>query len=108
MLNRIRNHHKIRKTVIGTTIRPRLAVFRSLNNLTAQLIDDSAGRTLASANSLKEKGNLTDKAKFVGEKIAEEAKVAKIKTVVFDRGGYTYQGVVKILAETARKGGLEF
>lgn len=108
MLNRIRTHRKIRQTVIGSANRPRLAVFRSLNNLTAQLIDDSSGKTLASANSIKATGNRSDKAKYVGGQIAKEAASAKIKSVVFDRGGFVYQGVVKVLADEARKGGLEF
>ncbi|MDP3993289.1 MAG: 50S ribosomal protein L18 [bacterium] len=108
MSNRIRTHKKIRQTVIGSAVRPRLAVFRSLNNLTAQLIDDSTGKTLASANSIKHKGTRTIKAKFVGEQIAVAAAGAKIKKVVFDRGGYTYQGVIQILADEARSKGLEF
>ncbi|MEK7202389.1 MAG: 50S ribosomal protein L18 [Patescibacteria group bacterium] len=108
MNNRLRTHKKIRQTVIGSAVRPRLAVFRSLNNLTAQLIDDSTGQTLASANSIKQKGTRTDKAKYVGEQIAIAAVGAKIKTVVFDRGGFVYQGVVQILADEARKGGLDF
>ena len=94
--------------VVGSTARPRLAVFRSLTNLTAQVIDDSTGKTLVSASSIKEKGSRADKAKFVGSAIAKAAKEAKIKTVVFDRGGFVYQGVVQILADEARKGGLEF
>ena len=108
MLNRERNHRKIRQTIIGSATRPRLAVFRSLNNLSAQLIDDSKGVTLVSADSTKEKGSRTDKAKLVGRQIAEKAKVAKISNIVFDRGGFTYRGVIKILAEEARTGGLEF
>lgn len=108
MDNRLRTHKKIRQTVIGSAVRPRLAVFRSLNNLTAQLIDDSTGKTLAWANSIKQKGTRTDKAKYVGEQIAIAAVGAKIKTVVFDRGGFVYQGVVQILADEARKGGLDF
>ena len=108
MSNRVRTHKKIRQTVIGTAARPRLAVFRSLNNLTAQLIDDSTGKTLASANSIKQKGTRADKAKFVGEQIAIAASGVKIKKVVFDRGGYTYEGVIQILADEARSKGLDF
>lgn len=107
-MSRVRTHLKIRKIIQGTSERPRLAVFRSLNNLTAQLIDDSTGKTLASANSIKQKGTRTDKAKYVGQQIAVVAADAKIKTVVFDRGGFVYQGVVQILADEARKGGLDF
>lgn len=99
---------KTRMIVIGTASRPRLAVFRSLTNLSAQIIDDSTGKTLASASSIKEKGNRTEKAKFVGAQIAKNATEAKIKSVVFDRGGFVYQGVVQILADEARKGGIEF
>jgi large subunit ribosomal protein L18 len=105
---RAKIHHKIRRKVIGTAERPRLSVYRSLNNLFAQIIDDSKGVTLVSASSLKEKGNLSDKAKTVGEKVAKAAVAKKVKTVVFDRGGFPYQGVIKLLAEEARKGGLEF
>lgn len=108
MSNRLRTHKKIRQTIIGTADRPRLAVFRSLNNLTAQLIDDSTGQTLAWASSIKESGNRTAKAKFVGAQIAALASKLKIKRVVFDRGGFVYQGVVQILADEVRRGGLEF
>ncbi|MCR4277484.1 MAG: 50S ribosomal protein L18 [Candidatus Berkelbacteria bacterium] len=103
-----RSKKKSRMIVVGTSARPRLAVFRSLTNLSAQIIDDSTGKTLASASSNKEKGNRTEKAKFVGSQIAKNAAQAKIKSVVFDRGGFVYQGVVQILADEARKGGLEF
>jgi len=99
---------KARMRVFGTSERPRLSVFRSLNNLTAQLIDDTTGRTLSSSSSLKEKGSRTSRAKFVGEQIAAMASKAKIKTVVFDRNGFKYQGVVSILATEARNNGLEF
>jgi len=106
-MSRQRIHRKLRKTVIGTTTRPRLAVYRSLNNLFAQLVDDSVGKTLAAASSLKQSGSLTNKAEFVGKEIASLAKNAKIKAVVFDRGGFSYKGAVKTLAESARKNGLE-
>jgi len=108
MNQRQSTHSKIRKTVIGTEARPRLAVYRSLNNMFAQLIDDANKTTLVSASSLKIKGSLTEKAKSVAEEIAKKAKEKKIAKVVFDRGGFPYQGVVKILAETAREKGLEF
>lgn len=108
MQNRLKNHKKIRQTVLGTTTRPRLAVYRSLDNLFAQVIDDTTGRTLAAASSLKEKGNLTKKAQFVGAEIAKKAAALKIKSVVYDRGGFTYQGTIKILATAAREAGMEF
>ncbi len=107
-MSRVRTHQKIRHTIVGTAERPRLAVYRSLNNLTVQLIDDRAGKTLGSANSIKDTGSRAKKAKLVGGRIAKVAQEAKIKRVVFDRGGLVYQGVVRILAEEARKGGLEF
>lgn len=100
-------HRKLRKTVSGTASRPRLAVYRSLNNLSAQLIDDTAGRTIASANSLKIDGSLSVKAKTVAKVIAKKAKDLKIKRVVYDRGGFAYLGAVKLLCETARKEGLK-
>ena len=103
-----RTKKKQRMKVVGTADRPRLTVFRSLDNLFAQLINDGTGQTLGSANSLKETGSQTGKAQFVGRQIAKTAASAKIKRVVFDRNGFTYRGVVKILADTARKNGLEF
>ncbi len=108
MLNRLKNHKKIRHSLAGTAIRPRLAVYRSLVNISAQLIDDSTGKTLAVASSLKEKGSLSKKAEIVGAEIATKAAALKIKTVTFDRGGFTYQGTIKILAEASRKAGLDF
>jgi len=107
MLNRIKNHRKIRKTVIGTATRPRLAIYRSLNNIFVQLIDDSTQKTLASSSSLGKKGSLTKKAQIVGEEIASKAKELKIKTATFDRAGFRYAGAVKLTAEAAREGGLE-
>lgn len=107
-MERIKNHLKIRIIVKGTADRPRIAVYRSLNNLFAQAIDDTTGKTLFAASSLKEKGSLTKKAEKVGKEIATKAASAKIKTIVFDRGGFKYSGTVKILAEAARKEGLEF
>lgn len=108
MLNRLKNHKKLRHSLTGTAVRPRLAVYRSLINMSAQLIDDTTGKTLAVASSLKEKGSLTKKAEIVGADIATKAMALKIKAVIFDRGGFTYQGTIKILAEAARKAGLEF
>lgn len=100
-------HRKLRKTVIGSTKRPRLAVYRSLNNISAQLIDDSAGKTIAASTSLKLKGSLSAKAEKVAKEIAKLAKEKKIVTVVYDRGGFAYLGVVKLLCETVRKEGIK-
>ena len=94
-------HERIRKQIIGTKDIPRLNVYRSNNNIYAQIIDDEKGVTLASASSMKMKGNNTEIA-------AKEAKKAKITKVVFDRGGYLYHGRVKALADAARENGLEF
>lgn len=110
---RLRIRRRIRKVVTGTAERPRLAVFRSNTNIYVQLVDDLAGRTLASASSkVKEiadqKVNKTEQAALVGAAIAEKAKAAGIENVVFDRGGYLYHGRVKSLAEAARNGGLKF
>ena len=105
---------RIRKKVIGTSARPRLRVFKSSKHIYAQLIDDSAGTTLASTSTLEkgfesgdEKGK-TAAAKKVGMLIAEKAKAAGISSVVFDRGGCLYHGRVKALSEGAREGGLDF
>jgi large subunit ribosomal protein L18 len=108
-------HLRVRRAVKGTAERPRLAVFRSLNHVYAQLIDDSAGRTLAAVDSRgsefrqrqKSGGNVAA-AKIVGELIAQKAKGQGISRAVFDRGGYQYHGRVKALAEAARAGGLQF
>ena len=110
---RIRRHLRVRKKVNGAAGRPRLAVFRSLNHIYAQVIDDQAGRALVSASSLEkglreEKGAKTEKARKVGALLAQRAIVAGIKQVVFDRGGFIYHGRVKALAEAAREGGLQF
>jgi large subunit ribosomal protein L18 len=106
---------RVRKKISGTAERPRLNVFRSLNNIYAQLIDDDKGATLVSASTLAPelKGKLpsssnTAAATAVGELIAKKALEAGIKTVVFDRAGYIYHGRIKALAEAARAGGLEF
>ncbi len=108
MQNRDKIHNRIRKTVAGSAERPRLAVYRSLNNLFAQAIDDVSGKTLFASSSLKMTGSLTKKAEQVGTEIAKIAKEKKIKTIVFDRGGFPYAGAIKALAEAARKEGLEF
>ena len=108
-------HRRVRQKVTGTISRPRLCVFRSLNHIHAQLIDDSRGQTLVSMSTLdsqmrgKTNGMVkTKKAVEVGTSLAERALNKGIKQVVFDRGGYKYHGRVKALAEAARKGGLEF
>ena len=110
---RLERHKRIRKTLSGTAERPRLNVFRSNANITAQIIDDEKGVTLVSASSLdkdlniKNGGNI-EASKLVGALVAKKAKKAKIEKVVFDRGGYLYHGRVQALAEAARENGLEF
>ena len=106
----IKRHRQIRITLSGTDVTPRLCVFRSNQAIYAQLIDDVKGVTIASSSSLelKLKNNNLEAAAAVGKDIAEKAKKAKIKTVVFDRGGYLYHGRVKALADAARENGLEF
>ena len=109
-MRRVR-HARIRKRVTGTGERPRLSVFRSLKHVSAQIIDDTTGRTLAAASSLEKDlnaGGNKDGAKAVGVKLAERAKEQGIKKVVFDRGGFRYMGTVASLADGAREGGLEF
>jgi large subunit ribosomal protein L18 len=107
---RVQRHIRVRKNLSGTTEIPRLCVFRSNNAIYAQIIDDTKGVTLVSSSSLilKEKVNNIETAKKVGKDIAQKAKTAKIKTVVFDRGGYQYHGRVEALADAARENGLEF
>jgi len=106
---RAKRHKRVRGKVSGTAQCPRLCVFRSTNNIYAQIIDDVAGVTLAQANSLKmENGGNKEAAKAVGKLIAERAKEKNIVDVVFDRGGNIYHGRVKELAEGAREGGLNF
>ena len=112
---RIRRHRRVRGKVEGTTSRPRLCVFRSLNHIYAQVIDDSRGHTLTSASTLDPeiKSETVDKVKtgeaeLVGSLIAKRALSKGINQVVFDRGGYKYHGRVKALAETARQAGLKF
>lgn len=99
---------RIRKKLTGTAERPRLCIFRSNNEIYAQIIDDVSRKTLASVSSLKSTGNKTDRAKLVGAAIAEKAKSANIKNVVFDRNGFLYHGRVKALADAARENGLQF
>ncbi|MDA8596819.1 50S ribosomal protein L18 [Candidatus Pacebacteria bacterium] len=101
-------HKRIRSRVAGTATRPRLAVYRSNKALYAQLIDDEAQKTLAAADSRKESGSPSEAATAVGKAIAEKAKAAKIETVVFDRGGFKYQGGIAALADAAREAGLKF
>jgi large subunit ribosomal protein L18 len=113
---RLRRHVRVRRTIKGTAERPRLDVFRSLNHIYAQIIDDTAGHTLASASDVDKDvraaaGNgkkKTEVATAVGEALAKRAKEAGVSTVIFDRGGFRYHGRVKALAEAARKGGLAF
>ena len=109
---RLRRHKRVRNKVLGTAERPRLVVFRSNRGIEAQLVDDEAGRTLASASHLalakSFKGDKTAQAEAVGKALAAAAKQAGIGTCVFDRGGYLYHGRVKALADGAREGGLEF
>ena len=111
-LERTRRHARVRTKVSGTAERPRLCVYRSNTNIYAQIIDDVAGNTLVSASTLdkevKTKNSNVEAAKEVGEKKEKRASAKKIKTVVYDRSGYIYHGVVKALAEAAREGGLEF
>jgi large subunit ribosomal protein L18 len=114
-LARQRRHERVRKYVRGTAVRPRLCVFRSLQHIHAQVIDDTQGHTLVAASTLdaQVRGQLQDKDKtaqaaVVGEEVARRALDAGITQVVFDRGGYKYHGRVKSLADAARKAGLEF
>ena len=109
---RRRRHVRVRKAVIGNSSRPRLAVFRSNRYLYAQVIDDQTGRTLAAASSqeasLRSKTLTVATASEIGKLLAERAKEAGVSSVVFDRGGYTYHGRIKALADAARASGLEF
>ncbi len=106
---RLKRHRRVRKTISGTALKPRLNVFRSNANIYAQIIDDVTGVTLASASSLDlDSGNNKEAAKAVGIAVAKNAIEKGITTVVFDRGGYLYHGRVKELAEGAREGGLQF
>lgn len=109
---RLRRHTRIRQKVFGTPERPRLCVYKSVKHLYAQVIDDAAGRTLAAASTteeaLKLKGGTVKSAQVLGKVIAERAQQKGISSVVFDRGGYPYHGVVKAFAEASRKAGLRF
>lgn len=109
---RQRIRYGIRKTIKGTAHRPRLSVYRSNKQIYAQLVDDIAGHTIASASSNEEKSTKTatktDQAKLAGQAIARKAKKAGVESVVFDRSGYLYHGRVKSLAEAAREEGLKF
>ena len=112
---RVKKHMKIRNRFSGTAERPRLAVFRSNNHMYAQIIDDTVGNTLVSASTLEkeikaelEKTNNVDAAAYLGTVIAKRAIEKGIKEVVFDRGGFIYQGKVAALADAAREAGLEF
>ena len=109
----IRRHERVRKTVTGTPARPRLAVYRSLTHIYAQVIDDEQGRTLAASSSIEKtqregSGNKTERAKNVGAAVAKKALDAGVTKVVFDRGGNRYHGRVKALADAAREAGLQF
>lgn len=112
---RVKKHMKIRNRFSGTAERPRLAVFRSNNHMYAQIIDDTVGNTLVAASTLEkdvkaelEKTNNVDAAAYLGTVIAKRALEKGIKAVVFDRGGFIYQGKIAALAEAAREAGLEF
>ena len=104
-----RRHAKIRTRISGTAERPRLSIFKSNRFMYAQIIDDEAGKTIASVSSMAmKKGTKSEQAKEVGTHIATKAKAAKISKVVFDRGGFAYKGRVRNVAEGAREGGLIF
>lgn len=115
-LNRARRQFRIRKYLVGTTDRPRLAVYRSSAHIYAQIIDDTVGKTLVAESDLEMKKSASaekktakvDKAMEVGKKLAEKAVKKGIKEVVFDRGGFLYHGRVKAVADGAREGGLKF
>ena len=111
--SRTKRHERIRLRLAGTASRPRLAVFRSLNHIYAQVIDDTSGQTLAAASSLESglrgaEGTKLADAKRVGQLVADRAKAAGVDKVVFDRAGFQYHGRVRSLAEAAREAGLDF
>ena len=112
--SRQKRHRRVRKRVMGTSERPRLNIYRSLNHIYAQVIDDTKGSTIAAASSLdsslkeSKSGGNVEGAKAVGRLVAERAKEAGISRVVFDRGGYLYHGRIQALADAGREGGLEF
>lgn len=110
-----RRHARIRRKVAGTAVKPRLSVYRSLNNISAQIIDDSTGKTLVAASSMEQEirsglkhGGNREAAKRVGASIAQKALGQNIKLIVFDRSGYQYHGCIKALADAAREKGLQF
>ena len=111
---RLNRKERIRKKLAGTTERPRMTVYKSLKYITAQVIDDSTGKTVAYASSLskelkgKDEGDKKSDAKRVGQLVAEKAKAAKVTRVVFDRNGFPYHGRIAAVAEAAREAGLEF
>jgi large subunit ribosomal protein L18 len=105
---RERRHLRVRRRLAGTPERPRLVVFRSLKHMTAQLVDDTAGRTLLTVTDAELTGKKAERSLAVGKRIAERAKEQGISQVVFDRAGYQYHGRVKAVADGAREGGLEF
>jgi large subunit ribosomal protein L18 len=110
---RRKRHDRIRLTLAGSEVRPRLAVFRSLNHIYAQVIDDASGRTLASASTVEKElrsssSTKTEEAAVVGRLVAERAKAAGVDRVVFDRAGFRYHGRIKSLADAARNAGLDF
>ncbi|GAB3152832.1 MULTISPECIES: 50S ribosomal protein L18 [Microbispora] len=112
-VSRARRHRRVRKNVFGTAERPRLVVNRSTRHLFVQIVDDTQGHTLVSASTMDvslrgAEGDKTEKAKKVGELLAQRAKTAGITAVVFDRGGNRYAGRIAALADSAREGGLEF
>jgi len=112
-VSRARRHRRVRKNVVGTAERPRLVVNRSTRHLFVQIVDDTQGHTLVSASTMEAtlrgaEGDKTEKAKKVGELLAQRAKTAGITAVVFDRGGNRYAGRLAALADSAREGGLEF
>ena len=112
-VSRSRRHSRVRKKVTGTTARPRLVVFRSARHIEVQVVDDTVGKTLASASTMEAdvraaEGDKTAKATSVGKLVGERAKDAGVTSVVFDRGGYRYHGRVAAVADGAREAGLEF
>jgi large subunit ribosomal protein L18 len=109
----VRRHRRVRKKVLGQPDRPRLAVFRSARHIYVQVVDDTTGRTLAAASTLDaslkgKKDKKSERAKAVGDLIAQRTKEAGVTRVAFDRGGYAYHGRIAALADRAREGGLEF
>lgn len=112
-VSRSRRHSRVRKKVVGTTERPRLVVFRSTRHVEAQIVDDTVGKTLASASTMEadlraNDGDKTAKAATVGRLLGDRAKAAGVTQVVFDRGGYRYHGRIAAVADGAREAGLEF